>query len=446
MQESFMFKNKGRTCSQQFSVNTIVTTNIMDERFVKFLNIYDEFKEGTALRDILNGAIRCYRHGIARPALMLSYIAFIQAVRNNLLNSEMPSGFKKARWDVCMNNLRNEGKWDSEVVDCIKKRANGADDPAFFELPDTLRDDVCFWRNRRNDCAHYKDSEITLSHVAAFWVFMMDNYNRFTPIGSLMQSVNDYKRHYNLSITPRDASSDKIFKRLCLAIKTEDDLLQFLRETDSCMQYEEQVQLLHDLLMNERHKDKVISLLIGKLKRVKMYLVLKPTDVSIILGNNPEMTRKFWYEDFLLFASCANVYVEMLRAKMIPQGEIKESLEMLLKHEYKRGAFNVDRSEDFNVLKENGLYDIFIEEYLSKDFVCNNPSEKCYKTDFYISLIHRGGISDKLIKALSDSVKGKFPYTLDTRLRNEIFNDEESKKQYFDSINKQDLDDFLHLA
>lgn len=116
----------------------------MDERFVKFLNIYDEFKEGTALRDVLNDAIRCYRHGIARPALLLSYIAFIQAVRNNLLNSEKPSGFKKARWDACMNNLRSEDKWDSEVVDCIRKRANGTNDPAFFELPDTLRDDVCF--------------------------------------------------------------------------------------------------------------------------------------------------------------------------------------------------------------------------------------------------------------------------------------------------------------
>lgn len=66
------------------------------------------------------------------------------------------------------------------------------------------------------------------------------------------------------------------------------------------MQYEEQAQLLHDLLMNERHKDKVISLLIGKLKQVKMYLALKPADVSIILGNNPEMTRKLWYDDFML--------------------------------------------------------------------------------------------------------------------------------------------------
>ena len=414
----------------------------MDERFINFLNIYDEFKDGTVLRDILNDAIRCYRNGIARPALMLSYIAFIQAVRDNLLKSDMPKGFNEPRWKACMSKLRQENAWDEQVISCIKCR----DNPPYFELTDSLRDDVCFWRNRRNDCAHYKDSEITLSHVAAFWVFIMDNYNKFTPIGSLMQSVNDYKRHYNVSITPKGTSTEVIFKRLCLAIKTEDDLLLFLKETDSCMEYEEQAQLLHDLLMDERHKSKVISLLTVKLKRVKMYLALKPADVSVVLGNNPEMTRKFWYEDFMLFASCANVYIEMLRAKMIPQGEIKESLDMFLKHEYKRSAFYLDNPEDFNVLKENGLYDIFIEEYLSKDFVCNNPGEKCHKTDFYISLIQRGGISDKLIKVLSESIKGTFPYTLENRLKGEIFKEEENKKQYLDSIVKQNLDDFLDLA
>ena len=414
----------------------------MDERFINILNIYDEFKDGTVLRDILNDAIRCYRNGIARPALMLSYIAFIQAVRDNLLKSDMPKEFNEPRWKACMSKLRQENAWDEQVISCIKCR----DNPPYFELTDSLRDDVCFWRNRRNDCAHYKDSEITLSHVAAFWVFIMDNYNKFTPIGSLMQSVNDYKRHYNVSITPKGTSTEVIFKRLCLAIKTEDDLLLFLKETDSCMEYEEQAQLLHDLLMDERHKSKVISLLTVKLKRVKMYLALKPADVSVVLGNNPEMTRKFWYEDFMLFASCANVYVEMLRAKMIPQGEIKESLDMFLKHEYKRSAFYLDNPEDFNVLKENGLYDIFIEEYLSKDFVCNNPGEKCHKTDFYISLIQRGGISDKLIKVLSESIKGTFPYTLENRLKGEIFKEEENKKQYLDSIVKQNLDDFLDLA
>lgn len=44
----------------------------MDERFVKWLNIYDEFREGTTLRDIFNDAIRCYRHDIA--SLPLCYL------------------------------------------------------------------------------------------------------------------------------------------------------------------------------------------------------------------------------------------------------------------------------------------------------------------------------------------------------------------------------------
>ena len=49
----------------------------MDERFIKWLAIYDEFSEGTVLRDILNDAIRCYRHDIARPAFLLSYICLL---------------------------------------------------------------------------------------------------------------------------------------------------------------------------------------------------------------------------------------------------------------------------------------------------------------------------------------------------------------------------------
>lgn len=418
----------------------------MDERFIKWLNIYDEFNSGTALRDILNDAIRCYRHDIARPALMLSYIAFIQAIRNNLLNSEMPDGFNDKRWEDTMNKLRNESKWDEKVIDCIKMRDKGDDDPAFFQIADTLRDDVCYWRNRRNDCAHYKDSEITLSHVSAFWVFMMDNYNKFTPIGSLQQSINDYNRHFDISRTPRGASTDKIFKRLCLVIKTKEDLEHFLKETYARMNFESQCDLLHNLLVDGLHKEIVICFLKQEKKRLNAYLRTKPKDVSLVLGNDATTTRKFWYEDFMLFASCANVYVEMLRAKMIPQGEIKESLDMFLKHEYKRSAFRVDSQEDFNVLKENGIYDIFIEEYLSKEFVCDNPREKCYKTDFYISLIQRGGITDKLIKALSESIKGTFPYTLTNRLKDEIFNDGKSKKQYYDFIKKQGLDDFLDLV
>lgn len=416
----------------------------MDERFIKWLNIYDEFNSGTALRDILNDAIRCYRHGIARPALMLSYIAFIQAIRSNLLISKMPDGFNDKRWEDTMNKLRNESKWDETVIDCIKMRNKSDGDPAFFKIADTLREDVCYWRNRRNDCAHYKDSEITLSHVSAFWVFMMDNYNKFTPIGSLQQSINDYNRHFDISRTPRGTSTDKIFKRLCLVIKTKEDLEYFLKATYDRMHSEPQCDLLHDLLVDGLHKEIVISFLKEKMKGLKAYLYTKPKDVSLVLGNDATTIRKFWYEDFQLFANCKNVYVEMLRARMIPDNEIKESLELLLKHEYERGAFYVD-DDAINVLMENGLYDIFIEDYLSKSFVCSDPGQKCRKTDFYISLIAHGGITDKLILTLFDSVKGTFPYSLKDRIIDDIFSTEENKNKYLQTIARLELEDFLNL-
>lgn len=417
----------------------------MDERFIKWLNIYDEFSNGTVLRDILNDAIRCYRHGIARPALMLSYIAFIQAVRYNLLNSEMPSGFKKARWNACMNNLRSEGNWDSEVIDCIKKRANGVSDPAFFELTDTLRNDVCYWRSRRNDCAHYKDSEITLSHVSAFWVFMMDNYNKFTPIGSLQQSINEYNRHFDISLTPRGTSTERIFKRLSHVIKTQEDLELFLNATSSNMDFKPQCDLVHDLLIDGYHKELAITFLKGEMKRLKAYLYARPKDVSLILGNDSTMTRKIWYDDLRLSCRCMNVYVEMLRAKMLTDAEIKESLELYLTHEYEQGHLFIKDEDDFNVLIDNGLYDIFIDEYLAKSFVCHNPSDKCRKTDFYIAMIYRGGITDKLISALSEAVTGTFPYTLRDRLKDEIFSEEDFKAKYMETIGRLKLDNFFYL-
>ena len=417
----------------------------MDERFVKWLNIYDEFREGTALRDILNDAIRCYRHDIARPALMLSYIAFIQAVRSNLLNSDKPEGFNEKRWNATMAKLRNDNKWDEEVIECIKNRGNGVDNPPFFELSDTLRNDVCYWRSRRNDCAHYKDSEITLSHVSAFWVFMMDNYNKFTPIGSIQQSINEYNCHFDISLTPRGTSTERIFKRLCLAIKTQEDLEEFLKETSSKMDFKYQCDLVHDLLIEGHHKELAISFLKEEMKRLKAYLCAKPKDVSLILGNDPTMTRKIWYDDLRVFCRCMNVYVEMLRAKMLTDAEIKESLELYLEHAYTQGHLFIKDEDDFNVLIDNGLYDIFIDEYLTKSFVCNDPGGKCRKTDFYIAMIYRGGVTDKLMLALSEAVTDTFPYTLRDRLKDEIFSEKDFKAKYVETLERLNLGDFFRL-
>lgn len=416
----------------------------MDKRFIKWLAIYDEFSEGTVLRDILNDAIRCYRHDIARPAFLLSYIAFMQAVRNNLLNSEKPDGFKEGRWNACMANLRNENKWDEVVSVCIRQKKD-TQNVTFFELPDSIRTDFDYWRNRRNDCAHYKSSEITLSHVSAFWMFIMENYNKFTPIGGLQQSINDYKRHYDISLTPKGKDTDKIFNRLCLAIKSENDLEEVMKEVFPLMEIKAQVDLLHNLFTDSRHRQKVANVLKSNMKNLRTYLYSRPADVSLLLGDDPEMTRQFWYNDFSLFGQCLNVYVQMLRGRMLPKEEIEESLELLLKCKYDYGSFQIEDS-DFQVLAEHGIYDLFIDNYLTKENLGTNYKEKNYKTEFYISFIKHGGITDKMIKTLSESFEGNHPYVLSNKLQALFCGENEYKQQYLDSISRQGLEDFLHIG
>lgn len=86
---------------------------------------------------------------------------------------------------------------------------------------------------------------------------------------------------------------------------------------------------------------------------------------------------------------------------------------------YLRASYVDD--DAINVLMDNGLYDFFIEAYLCKSSVCSDPEGKCTKTDFYIYLIAHGGITDKLILTLSDSIKGTFSYSLKNRLIDDIF-------------------------
>lgn len=274
---------------------------------------------------------------------------------------------------------------------------------------------------------------------------MMDNYNKFTPIGSVQQSINEYNRHFDISLTPRGTSTERIFKRLCLAIKTQDDLRKFLKETHSKMDFKPQCDLVHDLLIEEHHKELAISFLKGEMKRLKAYLCAKPKDVSLILGNDPTMTRKIWYDDLSVFCRCMNVYVEMLRAKMLTDAEIKESLELYLEHAYTQGHLFIKDEDDFKVLIDNGLYDIFIDEYLTKSFVCNDPGGKCRKTDFYIAMIYRGGVTDKLMLALSEAVTDTFPYTLRDRLKDEIFSEKDFKAKYVETLERLNLGDFFRL-
>lgn len=89
-----------------------------------------------------------------------------------MFDAKMPKGYDPNKWNGVQAKLKDEKGFDEQVFTCIQQKNCPTGTPpviAILDMPDTLWDDFIFWRNRRNDCAHYKAYDINASHVLAFY-------------------------------------------------------------------------------------------------------------------------------------------------------------------------------------------------------------------------------------------------------------------------------------
>lgn len=420
----------------------------MHERFIAWLNNFPEFKEGTNIRAIFNDAIRCFKCDIPRPALMLSYIAFLQAVKENILNASRPMKVKESYWCKIRKDLSNNEQWEKSTFESILYQGNtNKNERPIFDISQSLRDDVAYWRNRRNDCAHYRENEISLSHVCAFWQFLISSYTEFMPLGSISQCITEYETHYDISLIPEDADDTVIFNHLCQVIKTKEDVLDFIKETKErhAMKIYQLLDLLHRMLLkNETIGNAVIDAAHFDDSLFLLLIKNNISDLPILIGNDAKRIRKLWY-DATKTISGATVYEELLKDKLIPQKEIKESMEKFLSLYYNNGnsIFIANVNKDI-LLNEGKLYDVFISEFFTKDRLCSNPGPNCYKTDFFISVIRLGGITDAFVRNLQKALTSTFPYTLRSCLK-KLLTEEKYEEVYLDKIRQLGLADNLHV-
>jgi hypothetical protein len=73
-----------------------------------------------------------------------------------------------------------ERRFKSCFVDAATFDATQHKNPApIFAIDQELRDQVKFWKDRRNDCAHSKQNQIIAAHCEAFYAFVRSTLNRF---------------------------------------------------------------------------------------------------------------------------------------------------------------------------------------------------------------------------------------------------------------------------
>jgi hypothetical protein len=178
-------------------------------------------------------AVTCYKTGAYRAALIMSYLAFQSTIRDRVLAASLPTAIPPGQWQSHQNSLRKDDEWDQTTFDIIRQKS-----PApIFVISDDLREQVLYWKNRRNDCAHFKSNAIGAPHVEAFWMFIQSNLAKFVVNGSASALLSRIERHYDPNFTPPGTDPLPLAAEIATAIEQK-SILSFFEQLEKVFTYQ----------------------------------------------------------------------------------------------------------------------------------------------------------------------------------------------------------------
>ena len=137
--------------------------------------------------NLFNESTQCYKIGAYRSAFLMSYLAFMTAIRIKVLNVGIkPENITEESWIGIKAALENPNKWEERVTNILltsppnnsQEKENNVIDTRIFKLKNhqTFVDSFKSWRHMRNNCAHAKEiMMVDASTVECFWNFIKDN-------------------------------------------------------------------------------------------------------------------------------------------------------------------------------------------------------------------------------------------------------------------------------
>lgn len=311
-------------------------------------------------------AVTSYKAGANRAALLFSYIGWSLVLRQRILASPQPGNISEPHWTGIRKSLGNEEEWDKKIFDLTQNQSQSR----IFDVPEDLRVQVRYWKDRRNDCAHYKFNEISSSHVESFWAFVRSNLPKFVPNGSLAHLLRRIEQHFDPNITPAGKSVDTIIDELPNAVLTEElpdffagvaDLLVTRAGAQTVPRESEIVAVISSALRvgNPRVTGAVVAFLNGRGRQgIALALLRQAPQYVTLWANSPKVVRLFWRSSlFQGGRGDLRVYASLLRNGLIPAGQVAEA-----------NAWVADNmkdeppaSQDMDALRAHGFIDALVE-------------------------------------------------------------------------------------
>ena len=162
------------------------------ESWLATAEVGDEAKQAFAEAGV------CYKAGAYRSALLATYLGWGLSLRGRILRAAVPTGVPPGLWQQIHTDLRDDEKWDAATFEATQRKKPA---PVFL-VSDDLRRQVLFWKDRRNDAAHFKDNEIGGPHVEGLWLFVRSNLPKFVPNGSAAALLARLGQHFDPNVTP----------------------------------------------------------------------------------------------------------------------------------------------------------------------------------------------------------------------------------------------------
>lgn len=330
---------------------------------------------------LFKDSIRCFHAAIYRPAYIMAYQAMMVYFRRLIQAAKMPKGFDAIKWKTMQLNLAKDKEWEEEVNNAIRKQANPKATPPevpILVMTDALRKDFDFWRNRRNDCAHYKEYVINDSHVLAFYSFLSQYLMKISVEGGMNTLLNEFKDACDPTKTSPKASLQPLVDKI-LSMVNPDEMNDFFDYLEGVMGYrlsERYTCLLADIIKggNEVLKAYVVNYVRSD-KDTMNGLINKYPDLVGHLVERTEV-REYWMKHLKKVRNRVAVLARMIMVGLIVKDEIEEAIKKVIDHSYSENEGMGEVSEaELATLNTFGFFNALNEEYFNSNYTSKNAKE-----------------------------------------------------------------------
>lgn len=318
-------------------------------------------------KSLFDESLLCYKIKAFRASLLFSYLGFLTIIKEIIISSKKPELIEQTRWDKIIFDLNIEDKWEKRVYDELINSGS-----PIFNISESVRQQIKYWKDRRNDCAHFKQNEINISHVEIFWSFLKSNLSKITIEGGKLNLLKKFLNHFDETKTPPDSDYTHLIKEIEHAIEINESE-SFFKELDSLIgtSYwflnQKVSEIYYNLIIhidNEQIKRSLVKFIKSK-NNFDFELIKDNSQLIFEFNYSKQEIRNIWKSR--LFSTSGRlkyyIYAILLRNNLIPKSELVEAMEHFYLNFNQDGFANIPEDDEIkrNLANKELLDSVYIQ-------------------------------------------------------------------------------------